>query len=180
MSHVRSKSPGHKYELLNMEDPHRTDPQEVLFIRKEPVEDGSEELRTVHNGTTNEAVLEMMIDRLEYLNKKLPSKNNQKAIKHLRSALKELNKRTVAREEAGVEGTHAPLEESDTEEPAAEGFSPDDPIPEEMPWDSYLKKNELETIGDVQEAIERPDFTELKYMNADREEDIRDWLGENL
>lgn len=104
MSHVRTINPGHKYDLLNFEDPHHSSPQTILFINKQKV-DGSDQLRTVHNGTTNEAVIKMLIHRLGVLNQKMESEHNTAAISHLESALAELNARTSKREKARVEGT---------------------------------------------------------------------------
>lgn len=101
MYHVNE--PGHDYELHNMED---GTTQHVMFIKKEPVEEGSTEMKTVHNGTTNEAVLQMMIDRMEWLDERMPSEYNKRCIEHLKEALSALLERTKERKERGVEGTH--------------------------------------------------------------------------
>lgn len=142
----------------------------------------------------------MLVDRLTHLNEKLESEHNTKAIEHLEAALEQLNTRTAKREKAGVEGTvkdlegnipdqvsEDPQEESDqpvpedtAPQPTEQGYSLDDPIPEDMPWDSYLKKNELELISDVTEELDTNGLAHLKYFNEEREQDVAAWLAENL
>ena len=47
---------GHTYELSNFEK--KDEKGQVLqFIHKEPIEEGSTELKTISDGTTNEEVL---------------------------------------------------------------------------------------------------------------------------
>ncbi len=93
---------GHKYALGYFEE---TDTfQTIQFIQKEENPDGS--LSTVNNGTTNEEVLMVLIDRLQFLGSKLPSRENSLAITKLEEALMWLNKRTENRKERGVEGTN--------------------------------------------------------------------------
>lgn len=65
----------------------------------------SDELVTVMDGTTNEDVLDMLIDRIEMLNQHMSSKYNETAINHLKEALKSLNERTAERVSKGIEGT---------------------------------------------------------------------------
>lgn len=93
----------HKYELENFE---RKDlPGQILqFIEKRPTHPGSTELETVNDGTTNEEVLEVLIDRLTTLNSKFPCRENAIAITNLETALLWLNKRTQDRLKRGVEG----------------------------------------------------------------------------
>ena len=93
--------PGHKYQLDMMEGGYLI----VQFIQKEE-KDGK--FVTVHNGTTNEEVLEMLIDRIMFLDRKLPSEENMKALGQLISALNHLRVRTAERKERGVEGTPKP------------------------------------------------------------------------
>lgn len=90
---------GHDYELHNVEE----GVQNIRFIKKE--DDGEGNLKTVHDGTTNEAVLQVLIHRLEVLEEKMPSEYNQKAIASLKDALASLEARTADRKERGVEGT---------------------------------------------------------------------------
>ena len=91
---------GHDYELHNMED----GVQNLKFIKKEKDEETGE-FKTVQNGTTNEAVLEVLIHRIKVLNEKMPSEHNGQAIAHLEEALAALNARTADRTDRGVEGT---------------------------------------------------------------------------
>lgn len=98
--------PGHRYELAFFEK--KEDAGQVLqFIEKTPVAEGSTELRTVHDGTTNEEVLEVLLDRLETMNQKLPYRHTSMAITHIEHALMCLERRTKLRKQRGVEGTMA-------------------------------------------------------------------------
>lgn len=98
--------PGHRYALANFE---RTQPeQELQFIQKEPVEPGSTTLKTISDGTTNEEVLAVIIDRLDTMYKKLPSQETMLAFSHIQQALMWLNHRTAMRRQAGTEGTMKP------------------------------------------------------------------------
>lgn len=96
--------PGHHYELdLFDYVPNFFDINPVLqFIQKEADESG--ELKTVRNGTTNEEVLAVLIDRLTFLNNRFPCLENEQALLALTVALGWLNKRTANRKERGVEG----------------------------------------------------------------------------
>lgn len=85
---------GHYYELANFEKLHNVG-QRIQFIQKEPAIIGNETtLTTVADGTTNEEVLEMLIDRMKYLQAKFPCKENSRCITHLEEALMWLEKRT--------------------------------------------------------------------------------------
>ena len=98
-------TPGHKYSLTSFEfGPSQT----LQFIEKAPMKEGSEELYTVNDGTTNEDVLNVLIDRLQYLNKKFPCRENALAITKLEEAGMWLHKRTRDRLARGVEGRAAP------------------------------------------------------------------------
>lgn len=59
----------------------------------------------IGSGTTNEEVLAMLIDRLEYLQRRLPCDENEGALVNLKMALDTLEYRTELRVEQGVEGT---------------------------------------------------------------------------
>jgi hypothetical protein len=98
---MRVITPGHVYELQSFEP---GDAQVLHFIEKKQKDD-STELVTVKNGTTNEEVLEMMIDRLRFLSGVVPSRETSLAISKLQEALFWLNERTRDRETRGVEGT---------------------------------------------------------------------------
>lgn len=97
---------GHKYELENHEN--KSAPgQAIQFIQKEKVHraDGEDEFKTVSDGTTNEEVLAVLIDRLKTMYVKLPSHHTQQAIENLQDALMWLNARTAERKARNVEGT---------------------------------------------------------------------------
>lgn len=97
-------TPGHKYELENFENK-SVGGQTIQFIQKEPkgVDDG---LITIHDGTTNEELLAMLIDRMSYLQNKFPCRENAIVITKLEESLMWLNKRTQDRINRGVEGKH--------------------------------------------------------------------------
>jgi len=78
---------GHRYELESFEG---GQPQTLQFIEKTPVVEGSTEFATVFDGTTNEEVLAVLLDRLNTLEE----------------ALMWLNRRTENRKARGVEGKH--------------------------------------------------------------------------
>lgn len=80
-----------------------TNPQIIQFIQKS--EDLNGELKTDFDGTTNEEVLKVLIDRLQFLNAKLPSRESSLAITKIQEALMWLEKRTADRQVRGVEGT---------------------------------------------------------------------------
>lgn len=95
---------GHKYELASFEG---GPAQTLQFIEKVPTAEGSKELRTVNDGTTNEEVLKVLIDRLQYLNGKFPCRENAIVITKLEESLMWLNKRTSDRLARNVEGKAA-------------------------------------------------------------------------
>lgn len=92
---------GHKYELASFEG---GTPQTLQFIEKVPSKEASAPLVTVNDGTTNEEVLRVLLDRLQYLNGKFPCRENAIVITKLEEALMWLNKRTAERLARGVEG----------------------------------------------------------------------------
>lgn len=95
---------GHSYDLHNVEGG-ADSVQRLDFIRKDKdAETG--ELKTVNNGTTNEAVIEVLIHRMKVLDERMPSEFNGQAIACLEGALAALEARTAERTERGVEGTH--------------------------------------------------------------------------
>lgn len=100
---------GHKYLLANFEN-QQNPAQTLQFIQKEPATDievaGTGVLVTIADGTTNEEVLEMLIDRMKYLQAKFPCKENACCITHLEEGLMWLEKRTRDRVKRGVEGKH--------------------------------------------------------------------------
>lgn len=95
--------PGHQYDLKNFEN-ESTD-QTIQFIHKEPTETPGE-LKTIADGTTNEEVLEMLIDRMQFLQSKFACRENAIVITKLEESLMWLNKRTEDRKKRNVEGKH--------------------------------------------------------------------------
>lgn len=97
---------GHKYELDHFENFGLEGvPVETLqFIEKVPIAEGSTELITVNDGTTNEEVLKVLIDRMQYLQAKFPCRENAIVITKLEESLMWLNKRTADRKLRNVEG----------------------------------------------------------------------------
>lgn len=109
---------GHCYELFNFEKTQEPG-QIVQFIQKKRItkkthpeywengkvpEDGT--LYTVNDGTTNEEVLEMLIDRMQSLQDEFPCRENAIVITKLEESLMWLNKRTKDRMARNVEGKH--------------------------------------------------------------------------
>jgi hypothetical protein len=79
---------GHTYELQ--------DGQIVNFIKRTNGE-------LVHEGTTNEVLLEVLLDRTKFLDAKFPCVENKAAIAYMQAALDSFNSRTAKRVAQGVE-----------------------------------------------------------------------------
>ena len=93
---------GHRYELPHL----GSDTSCFLqFIHKERVSEIADELRIVCNGTTDEQVLEMLVDRMGYLNRKMPCRETSIVKTKLEEALHWLAHRQADRIKRGVEGT---------------------------------------------------------------------------
>jgi hypothetical protein len=104
-------TPGYLYELENFEAKSKRG-QTIQFIEKKskPQAFGllkNPKLVTVADGTTNEEVLLVLIDRLRFLGEKLPSRENSIAVTKLEEALLWLEKRTRDRQARGVENTRS-------------------------------------------------------------------------
>ena len=84
---------GHKYLLRGN--------QILSFLKREKGE-------LIEDGTTNEEVLEVLLDRLRFLQKKLPCRENACAITKVEEGLLWLNRRTEHRVKQGVETTDRP------------------------------------------------------------------------
>lgn len=96
---------GHLYELDQFESTAEDGGnQRIQFIHKEPINPGAQALETISNGTTNEEVLAMLIDRMYFLQTKFPCRENSIVITKLEESLMWLNKRTNDRKNRGVEG----------------------------------------------------------------------------
>lgn len=57
----------------------------------------------INSGTTNEELLEILLDRTKFLNNKFPCNENEKALVFMQLALEAFNSRTKKRIEQGVE-----------------------------------------------------------------------------
>lgn len=101
---MKTLTPGHKYELENFEAKVRPG-QVIQFIEKTPIDDGGN-LRTVNDGTTNEEVLKVLIDRMNSMQAKFPCRENAIVVTKLEESLMWLEKRTADRKSRGVEGKH--------------------------------------------------------------------------
>lgn len=97
-------TPGHLYALDNFEP--GSAGQTLQFIQKEPDPNEPTKLVTTANGTTNEEVILMLIDRCTFLYNKFPSTETLNAIACLEEALTQLQLRTRDRLARGVEGKH--------------------------------------------------------------------------
>ncbi|MCK9542533.1 MAG: hypothetical protein M0R03_10955 [Novosphingobium sp.] len=96
---------GHLYELDSFEG---TNPQQLRFIKKEPLPSNPTELRIVYDGTTNEEVLDVLIDRVHTLHRKFPCEENEFSLLALRNARVWLDMRTRRRKKQKVEGKQLP------------------------------------------------------------------------
>lgn len=111
-------TPGHKYIAANFEN--KDNGQTIQFIEKATVKDilenglsvpidgraSSNTLYTVNDGTTNEELLDILIDRISFLQTKFPCRENACCITHLEEAQMWLNRRTANRIKRNVEGKH--------------------------------------------------------------------------
>jgi hypothetical protein len=97
---------GHKYELENHEHPINVPNQTLQFIEKQPAPEmfPSGSLITVNECTTNEDILAVLIDRMNYLQNKFSCRENAIVLTHLETALLWLGKRTADRKARKVEG----------------------------------------------------------------------------
>lgn len=109
--HMKNITLGHSY-LLEVIGADGVEPADIVlnFLHCEArTEDDDRpkrgEFSVVNPGTTNEEVLRVLIDRLRFLNKKLPCRENTRACIHLELALEKLESRTRDRVERGVESS---------------------------------------------------------------------------
>lgn len=97
---------GHTYQLKNFEKTEELG-QILQFIHKIPADNlGTGELITVMDGTTNEEVIEMLIDRFQFLQSAFPCRENAIVITKLEESLMWCHKRTADRIKRNVEGKH--------------------------------------------------------------------------
>lgn len=102
---MKTLTPGHRYELANFQND-LTPPQTLQFIEKRPTAGDPTQLETVNDGTTNEEVLRVLIDRMNSMQAKFPCRENAIVTTHLETALLWLEKRTADRKARNVEGKH--------------------------------------------------------------------------
>jgi hypothetical protein len=95
---------GHRYEVANFDNPETF--QEISFVSKSPVEEGSKEMKLNFDGTTNEELLAVLIDRTKYLNGLFPCRENSIAITKMEEAKMWFEERTRNRLARNVEGKH--------------------------------------------------------------------------
>lgn len=92
---IKVIDPGHAYEVLTSTGSNYT----MVFAKMDKDHH--------HDGITNEDAIQILIDRLEFLNEgKFHCKENSDAIEHLKAALQRLEDRTADRVARHVEGTH--------------------------------------------------------------------------
>lgn len=91
----------HSYAIVDKNDPEHKVFQVIVF-QKGAVKEVNE-----INGITNEALLAIVVDRLQgFMEGQFPSEESEKALEYCQQALTQLNLRTKERLLRGVEGTH--------------------------------------------------------------------------
>lgn len=95
---------GHWYKAQHFENPENS--AEIKFINKR--KDENNELVTNYDGTTNEELMIILIDRVKFLENLFPCTENRQTIIHLELALDSQLDRTKNRIKQGVEGKHLP------------------------------------------------------------------------
>lgn len=98
---MRITTDGYEYQVVNMHNPNLM--QTICFIHK--ALDKDNKLVIIKDGTTNEEILKVMINRLQYLDKLVPDAHNTISITLLKSVLEHMKQRTRERQEQGIEGT---------------------------------------------------------------------------
>lgn len=85
------------YELSNFDDPNTV--QTITFASKRLKDEKTGEMELVHDGTIDEEVIEMLIDRLEYLHLELPIRDSIEATTHLNRILASIQGRVLERKQ---------------------------------------------------------------------------------
>jgi len=97
---MKALTPGHRYLLDDYRYNEEQNGHQILqFFHRDA---GG---NVLHNGTTNEEVLSMLIDRMQHLSERVPSRESSIVITKLEECLMWLSKRTADRVARGVEGT---------------------------------------------------------------------------
>ncbi len=97
---------GYKYKLDNFNQ--ESESQVISFVRRE-IDSETGELKTFNNGITNEEVIFMLLNRINYLDNKLPCEENKQVIGLLKQISLTLHKRTMNRHLKGIKGTNLNL-----------------------------------------------------------------------
>ena len=87
---------GHKYQVEGG--------QIINFVHKVK-DEGTDTLKLIQAGTTNEELLKVLIDRTKTLQGAVPCVENEAALAHMQAALDAFESRTAKRKNMGVEGT---------------------------------------------------------------------------
>lgn len=96
-------TPGYRYLLENFENPENG--QTVQFLERTVVHPRSDDVsQTIFDGTTNEEMLKVLIDRICFLQERFPCRENAIVVTKLEEALMWLEKRTNDRKARGVLG----------------------------------------------------------------------------
>lgn len=103
---IQILKPGHTYKVGHFVNPEQS--STIQFVDKEPNPENPTQLDLISDGVTNEDLITVLIDRMNYLQGKFPCRENALAITKLDEALLWLEKRTRDREARGVEGQHKP------------------------------------------------------------------------
>lgn len=98
-------NPGHLYALADSEKGEAPS-QTLQFVEKVPARETNTVLKIKKRGTTNEEVLRVLIDRMNFLQDKMPCEANEEVIKLLTQCSDLLYKRTLNRQSRGVAGIH--------------------------------------------------------------------------
>lgn len=96
-------TPGQKYLAANFDTPENG--QIIQFIEKQARSAEDPTLVTVNDGTTNEELIKILINRLSTFNQKLPNRYTSMAITQLEFGLWALEARTQERKDRGVWNT---------------------------------------------------------------------------
>jgi len=99
---MKTITEGHKYELENFEAKDMPG-QTIQFIEKFQMP-GTTDFVTVNDGTTNEELLKVLINRMQSMQAKFPCRENAIVTTKLEESLMWLEKRTADRKVRGVEG----------------------------------------------------------------------------
>ncbi|MFA5378121.1 MAG: hypothetical protein WC455_20380 [Dehalococcoidia bacterium] len=104
---MRVLSQGHKYIAQNYDNPDNGQPIQFIEKRRSAFDEDNAPMETVNDGTTNEEILAILIDRMQVLQAKVACRENAIVITKLEESLMWLKKRSYERTARAVEGTAA-------------------------------------------------------------------------